>query len=92
MSEFNTGDRVKVVDYNLELELDPGLNPIGRVGTVVPSPYDDDVYIWVVLDGLLSSSITHGQKFWGLRSETAFLMTAIFMILLQLGYMADRPL
>ena len=50
MSEFNTGDRVKVVDYNLELELDPGLNPIGRVGTVVPSPYDDDVYIWVVLD------------------------------------------
>ena len=39
--------------------------------------------------GPLSSSTAHGQKFWGLRVVAAFLMTVIFMILLQLGYMAD---
>lgn len=50
MSEYNTGDRVKVVDYDLDIELDPGLNPVGRVGTVVPSPYRGGDFIWVVLD------------------------------------------
>jgi hypothetical protein len=32
-----------------------------------------------------TSSIIHGQKFWGLRVAVAFLTTVIFMILLRLG-------
>jgi hypothetical protein len=31
------------------------------------------------------SSITHGQKFWGLRVAVAFLTTVIFMSLLRFG-------
>ena len=33
----------------------------------------------------------HGQKFCGFRVGVAFLMTVIFMSLLQLGEMADWP-
>jgi hypothetical protein len=33
--------------------------------------------------------MTHGQKFWGLRVEAAFLMTVIFMILLRFWWLTD---
>ena len=42
-------------------------------------------YFLSVLGEPLLSSITHGQKFWGLRVVAAFLITVIFTILLRLG-------
>jgi len=56
-----------------------------------PRRFDDAGRYLLSVRGAFSS-MTHGQKFWGLRSVAAFLITVIFMILLQLGYMADRPL